>query len=200
MPKTKTTPEVDGRRQRSERSRQAIIDAMAELILEGILVPTAQQVSDRANVGIRTVFRHFSDMETLFAMHDAQSRVDFEPLFIGGNRKGTLEERIVKAVKRRSHGFEHTWSVSLSTHAQSWRFEKLRNLYASYQRALRRDLESWLPELKSLSKSKIEAANAVASFEMWHRLREHQGLGNQAAINILVDLLRGLIVHADNPA
>ena len=52
----------DGRRLRSERSRQAIIDAMMELIGEGNLVPTAQQASERAGVGIRTVFRHFSDM------------------------------------------------------------------------------------------------------------------------------------------
>ena len=56
---------ADGRRLRSERSRQAIIDAMLKLVEEGVLVPTAQQVSERAGVGIRSVFRHFSDMESL---------------------------------------------------------------------------------------------------------------------------------------
>ena len=40
----------DGRRLRSERSRQAIIDAMLGLVEEGVLIPTAQQVSSRAGV------------------------------------------------------------------------------------------------------------------------------------------------------
>jgi AcrR family transcriptional regulator len=53
---------LDGRRVRSERSRKSIIDAMLQLVEEGILVPTAQQVSERAGVSLRSVFRHFSDM------------------------------------------------------------------------------------------------------------------------------------------
>ena len=62
----KTDPDVaakkpDGRLLRSERSRQQIIDATQELVNEGVLVPTAQIVADRAEVGIRTVFRHFAD-------------------------------------------------------------------------------------------------------------------------------------------
>ena len=57
----------DGRVQRSVRSRRHILDAMVELVTEGELQPTGQQVADRAGVGLRTVFRHFEDMETLFA-------------------------------------------------------------------------------------------------------------------------------------
>ena len=57
---------VDGRRLRSERSRQAIIDAALELMGEGVLVPTAQMISERAGVGIRSFFRHYADMGTLF--------------------------------------------------------------------------------------------------------------------------------------
>ena len=44
---------VDGRRQRGERTRQAIIEAALSLQEEGVLVPTAQQISDRAGVLIR---------------------------------------------------------------------------------------------------------------------------------------------------
>ena len=43
---------VDGRRLRSERSRLAIIEAALALQEEGVLVPTAQQISDRAGVHI----------------------------------------------------------------------------------------------------------------------------------------------------
>ena len=50
---------ADGRRMRSERSRDAIIEAALQLVQEGILVPTAQQIADRAGVAMRTFFRHF---------------------------------------------------------------------------------------------------------------------------------------------
>jgi len=46
-----TTAVPDGRRQRSERSRQAIIEAMLDMIGEGTLIPTAQQVSERRRGG-----------------------------------------------------------------------------------------------------------------------------------------------------
>ena len=74
MTKKADSAVTDGRRLRTERSKQAIIDAGLELIHEGQLVPTAQQVSERAGVGIRSFFRHFADMETLFATVDDQRR------------------------------------------------------------------------------------------------------------------------------
>jgi len=41
--------------------------ALVGLVGDGVLEPTAQQVAARAGVGIRTVFRRFSDVESLFA-------------------------------------------------------------------------------------------------------------------------------------
>ena len=60
----------DGRRLRSERSQTAIIEAALTLMEEGTLVPTAQQIADRAGVGIRSFFRHFADMDSLFLAAD----------------------------------------------------------------------------------------------------------------------------------
>ena len=42
---------LDGRRQRSARSRAAIIEANFELIQEGMLAPTAQQIAERDRRG-----------------------------------------------------------------------------------------------------------------------------------------------------
>lgn len=183
----------DGRRQRSERSRQAIIDASLELLEEGILVPTAQQISERAGVGIRSFFRHFSDMEALFAAADEQSREATEALFIGGDRDGTLEERILHAVERHADGYEDQKNVIKSTAAQSWRYEILRKNYARHQRGLRKDIDNWLPEVMLLSPLQREAVDAVASAEMWLRLREHQGLSKKNAIEVIVAMLSGMI-------
>ena len=57
--------EEDGRRQRSSRSRERIVHAMIELIRAGEMSPAAARVAEKANVGLRTVFRHFEEMETL---------------------------------------------------------------------------------------------------------------------------------------
>lgn len=184
---------ADGRRLRSERSRKAIIDAGLALVEEGHLVPTAQLIAARAEVGIRTFFRHFPDMESFFAAMDAEIGESVEALFIGGDRDGTLAERILHAVERRSEGYEIEQNIILSTHAQSWRYEVLRKNYARYQRGLRKDLDDWLPELARLDPVSREAVDAIASFEMWHRLRVHQGLGKTAAIELIVSLLQRLV-------
>lgn len=193
MAETAETEVVDGRRARSERSKQAIIDASLALMEEGNLIPTAQQISDRAGVGIRSFFRHFEDMDTLFATIDEQIRDNAEALFLGGDRDGTLEERILHAVERRADGYEIESNTILSTAAQLWRSKTLQKNYARYQRGLRKDLDDWLPELKQLNRSEREAVDAIASFEMWHRLRYHQGLGKQSAIDVVVGMLGSLI-------
>ena len=58
---------VDGRTARGQRTRSAVVDALLALQEEGDLEPTAQRVAARAGVALRTVFGHFSDMETLWA-------------------------------------------------------------------------------------------------------------------------------------
>ncbi len=184
---------VDGRRLRSERSRLAIIEAALGLQEEGILVPTAQQISDRAGVGIRSFFRHFEDMETLFEAVDNHIRGSYEALFLGGDRDGTLEERINHAVERHADAYERVSSIIVSTQAQLWRYEALRKNYARAQRGLRKDLDDWLPELKSVPRETRETIDAIASFEMWHRLRYHQSMSKKASIRIIKGLLSSLL-------
>ena len=109
---------VDGRRQRGERTRLAIIEAALSLQEEGVLVPTAQQISDRAGVLIRSFFRHFEDMETLFKAVDDHLRDSYEALFLGGDREGSMEERVSRAIERRSDAFERLKNLMLGTKAQ----------------------------------------------------------------------------------
>ena len=58
--------EVDGRRRRSLDSRARIVAAMLELVRLGNASPNAVEVAARAGVGLRSVFRHFKDMESLY--------------------------------------------------------------------------------------------------------------------------------------
>jgi AcrR family transcriptional regulator len=172
----------DGRIQRSERSRQLIIDSMQELVHEGNLVPTAQQVAERAQVGIRTVFRHFNDMESLFKTMEVALRETYQRPFRGGNREGSLEERILHAMECHADAYETVRPIVESTRVQMWRFDILRENYARNQRELRKDLENWLPEIRQLPALDQELVEATASYEYWNRLREQQGLSKKKAI------------------
>mgnify|MGYP000066459208 CR=1 FL=1 len=56
----------DGRRERSRSSHKRIVEAMMGLIEGGDLSPSAARVAEEAGVGLRTVFRHFDDMDALY--------------------------------------------------------------------------------------------------------------------------------------
>lgn len=58
---------ADGRNERARRTREAVVDALLALHDEGDLTPTAQRVAAKAGVALRTVYGHFTDMETLYA-------------------------------------------------------------------------------------------------------------------------------------
>jgi AcrR family transcriptional regulator len=186
----------DGRRQRSERSQTAIIKAALALMDEGTLVPTAQQIADRAGVGIRSFFRHFADMDSLFLAADEMLLSSYEALFEVDDRRGTLSERVARAIDLYGNAFDQLRAIILCTQAQLWRSPKLRENYAWHQKRLRKELELWLPEVAALPKDRREALHAVASFDMWHRLREHQGLSPKASSDIVTSLVNDLIASS----
>ncbi len=56
---------VDGRRVRGADNRRRIVDALLKLVATGTVSPNAEQVATEAGVALRTVFRHFADMDSL---------------------------------------------------------------------------------------------------------------------------------------
>ncbi|WP_159267527.1 TetR/AcrR family transcriptional regulator [Zhongshania aliphaticivorans] len=185
---------VDGRVQRSKRSRQLIIEAMLELINEGVLIPTAQQVADRANIAIRTVFRHFSEMEQLYNELDARIRDHYIDLFRGGDRSGSLAQRLQHAIERHANAYIALSPIILATHALLWRSPVLTKNYAENQHKLRNDLDDWLPELAAVSAATREAVDAVASFEFWHRLHVSQGIDKDNSVKLIVGMISNLLL------
>ena len=183
----------DGRRQRSERSQTAIIEAALALMEEGTLVPTAQQIADRAGVGIRSFFRHFADMDSLFLAADEMLLDSYEALFQVADRDGSLSNRVSRAVELYGNAFDNLMQMILCTKALLWRFPKLKENYAWHQKRLRKELELWLPEVADLPRDRREAVHAVASFEVWHRLREHQGLSYGASADIVTGMVMNLV-------
>ena len=53
---------LDGRRLRSERTKQSIMDAYIELLRQKPEIPTAAQIAARAGISTRSIFERFADL------------------------------------------------------------------------------------------------------------------------------------------
>ena len=92
----------DGRVARGERNRASIVNAVIALLREGVLVPTADQIAERAGVGARTVFRHFDDLERLFTEVTNTVLARTRHLFGEVKTDGSLVARARDLVERRA--------------------------------------------------------------------------------------------------
>jgi AcrR family transcriptional regulator len=193
-PKSSEVPSRDGRLRRGERSREAIVAALFELVGEGLLQPTAQQVAERAGVGIRSVFRHFDDMDGLYATMDERLSADARPILREDAGAGALRERARALVQRRAKLFERIAPYKRSANVQRWRSDFLRSRHANLVRELRADLLRSLPELADEAAETLEAIDAFTSFETWDRLRGDQRLSRERAE---ATLERGLLALLD---
>ena len=188
---------ADGRQRRSERSRDAIVQALYQLTSQGELEPTAQQVAARARVGIRSVFRHFADMDSLYAELGAQVRAEVVPLMQAGFR-GTPSERARELVARRARVFE-----VIGPHKRAANLARRRSLFLQRQhvamvRELRAALLRALPEVAAAPAELVDALDLALSFESWDRLRSDQRLSRERAaavvertvLNLVSEILR----------
>lgn len=172
---------VDGRVRRGERSREAIVAALFELIGEGVPRPTAQQVAKRARVNIRTVFRHFSEMESLYAALDSRLRGELRGLLEGGPPRAGIEARATALVRQHCEVFERIAPYKRSSNSKRWGSRFLTEAHRELVRELRNRLLLWLPELSHASTEARNAIELLTSFEAWDRLRSDQRLGRNAA-------------------
>jgi len=191
---TSVTQFNDGRRLRSERSRKSMIDAALELIEEGNFAPTAKQISECAGVGIRSFFRQFEDMDQFFAAVDEHTVGSFWESFLHeGDREGVLTERLDSIVATYAKAFEKHRSLLLATKSLRWSSRVLKENYERYQQISRANKERWLPEISQLPSDERELADAYLSFEMWHRLRDIQGLSCSAAQALVLKAVTRLL-------
>jgi AcrR family transcriptional regulator len=162
---------------RTERSRQAILDAFYELVGEGVLQPTANQVAERSGLGIRSVFRHFSEMDSLFAELSARLHDDFREFIEVEKPDGNVDQRAKALVVARCEMFEriapYLRAVSLNRLRSDWLMQE----HEAADGRLTGMVYFWLPEIERAPQSLRDAIKATLSFDYWERLRREQNLG-----------------------
>jgi AcrR family transcriptional regulator len=110
-------PKKDGRRERSARTRRAIVSALLDLVQEGALEPTALDIAGRAGVAVRSIRQHFASREELFvaAVEEHTRRVAGPIDWI--DPKMSLPERIAAFAEVRARELELCAPVRLAANA-----------------------------------------------------------------------------------
>lgn len=190
-PAGRTPPEAqpeaarDGRRRRGQDNRARIVAAMLELIQAEEVAPSAEQVAARADVGLRTVFRHFRDMDSLYGEMSGAIEAELRKVASTPFEAADWRGRVMELVERRGWAFDRIGPYMRASAGYRHKRTLLDPESGQLARALRAILVAQLPPEIVADKVKLEALDLLLSFEAWSRLRRDQGLSSRDARQVL---------------
>jgi AcrR family transcriptional regulator len=166
---------ADGRHERGRRNREAVVDAMLELLREGVEQPGAAQVAERAGVSIRSVFRHFDNLEALNALAVERQAARLAPLIGEPPREGSVAARIRSLIAQRALLYEEMLPVRRAGARFRASSPAIQRGIRASNRRLRRQLLDALGDDTPASADVVTALEAVTSLGLWTQLRIDQG-------------------------
>ncbi len=167
---------ADGRRRRSEDSRRRIVAAMLALVRGGEVSPSAEAVAARGKVGLRTVFRHFDNMDSLYREMNEAMEAEILPLAGRPFTAPTWQENFAAMIVRRAEIFERIMPLKVASDVHRHTSPFLREQMARLARQQRAMLLQVLPPALRAPGNLLEALDLVLSFDTWRRLRAEQKL------------------------
>lgn len=185
--------EADGRRRRSQDSRARIVAAMLELVREGDPSPSAELVATRADVGLRTVFRHFKDLESLYREMSAVIEAELMALVHTPFKGVTWRERVLELVERRGGAYEKVGPFKRASEAHRHHSPALALDSAKMVEISREILRYQLPPELAKDRVRFEAIDLLLSFDAWNRLRRDQELSPKRATEVLQAMIDALL-------
>ena len=161
----------DGRFARSKKTKDAIVRALLKL-LRNTPFPTAEQVAKESKIGLRTVYRQFKDMESIYlslheeCMHSLgqifNSDVDLDRPF---------NERVSFAIRERFTIYDEYETLFIATISNSARLPTLVNQVAESYQFMRERFIKIVPEIENLSTIKSDLLFTRILFPSWFSLR-----------------------------
>jgi AcrR family transcriptional regulator len=185
----------DGRIVRGRNNRRRIVAAMLELVRAGRISPSAEEVAERAGVGLRTVFRHFDDMDSLYREMAEAMRNELQPIVAAPFASRDWRGRLGEMVDRRARLFERAMPFKNAADVHRHRSVFLRKDYETMRSAERSALEAALPATLKNNENEtfFEALDQALSFSTWQHLRRDQNLTQAQARQTVEYTMRALI-------
>lgn len=181
------TSRVDGRRLRSERTKQLIIEAYLALAQENSPhAPTASEIAHRAGYSVRSVFERFPDLHALQVAATDYAMVQVAALAPARDGDGDRPTRIRAQVESRARSCERWLPLWRSLMANQGDSEELKKrITMSRERVVARLEFMYAPELSTLSSEQrrdlLIVLEALTDTDAWARMREFFGLSLEEA-------------------
>lgn len=200
FPDTDSAPDApdglrtDGRRERSKSSRAKIVAAMLTLVERGDVSPSAARVADHAGVGLRTVFRHFDDMDSLYREMSEVIEGRVAPMLARPFASDRWLDRMRELATRRPEIFEAILPFRISANLKRYQSAFL---MADYIRLLKMErwlIETHLPDAVKAAVIGVESLHVALSFQSWRLLRHDQQLPADQAQMVVAHMVDCILV------
>lgn len=196
---TDQTVVADGRRARRERNRAAVIDAMFELIGDGHLPPSVDEVASRAQVSVSSVFRYFDNLDDLLQQTVARYFERFAPLFeVPAVPDGDVDDRIAALVGARLDLWEAIGPIARMARIRAAEQPKLAAVLAETRRDLEVQVRAhFAPDLDGLDRAEVDdrvaLIDCLTAFESWDLLTGTHGRSRRLVDRAWTSGLRALL-------
>tara|TARA_B100000902_G_scaffold143732_1_gene141190 strand:+ start:289 stop:864 length:576 start_codon:yes stop_codon:yes gene_type:complete len=177
----------DGRKLRSESTADHILNTAIKIARKGDIDSMSfNSIAKEANIGTRTIFRHFKDQESLQESLDQKLGEEFTSYFSKINKEDNLERRIENVSSTLIQFFVKNQNIIRWTLRNIWRDKNLRQNMFSWNQILRNFVYSILPEIQEKKNSEREIIFECMSFLFFLRLNVVQGLNEQQIKEIFI--------------
>ena len=177
----------DGRKLRSESTADHILNTAIKIARKGNIDSMSfNSIAKEANIGTRTIFRHFKDQEFLQASLDQKLGEEFTSYFSKINKEDNLEKRIENVSSSLIQFFVKNQNIIRWNLRNFWRDKNLRQNMFSWNQILRNFVYSILPEIKEKKKSEREIIFECMSFLFFLRLNVVQKLNHEQIKEIFI--------------
>lgn len=190
-------PSADGRRERSRSSRARIVQAMLDLVGGGHIAPSAAEVAEQAGVGLRSVFRHFDDMDSLYSEMSDAIEVRLMPVLLKPLTATEWKPRVRELAERRMTVFETMLPYRISANIKRYQSSFLMQDYKRLIRLERQGVEALLSPAVLADSAQTNALLAPLSFQTWRLLRHDQELPVEAARAVVLRLVNAVLAQCD---
>ena len=187
---------LDGRTARGQRTRTAVVDALLALQEDGDLTPTAQRVAERAGVALRTVYGHFSDLETLWAEAGLRELDKLSRLAVPVDASLPLPERVAAFCASRALVLEALLPVMRAARLREHSSPVLAGNRRLFVQAGDEEVRAVFAVELASSPETLHALYLVAGAAGWEGLRVDRGLDVAQA----TDLLRRTVSRLVDPS
>ncbi len=193
-----TSTAINGHAARTQRTRKAIVDALAELLCEGTANPSATEIAARAGISKRSIFVHYATLEDLYRDVAARATEMVLAIVTVIDPDAPFDQRVAELCRQRAKVHEAIGPLRRAATARAHSSEVAARSQEFAQRASRdqvgRVFAKELARYDDRRRRRVVASvDAVLSGMTWDLWRGFYGFGEKDARLAMQDAVTALL-------